>query len=172
MPPMPPETTSLPRSDPPKALVGRGRESFECPLHDSLAADVDPRSGGHLAVHDEAQPLQAIELLIIRPMPHQVRIRDQNARRFRMRAKNAHRLSGLHQQCFVIFELAQRPDNGMERRPIARGAARAAVDDQLVGFLGDLGIEIVHQHPQRGFLMPTLAGNLAPTRRANNRAHS
>ena len=30
---------------------GRGGESFESSLHDSLAADVDPRAGRHLAVH-------------------------------------------------------------------------------------------------------------------------
>ena len=44
--------------------------------------------------------------------------------------------------------------------------ARAAVDDQIVGPLGDLGIEIVHQHPQRGFLWPSLARQ----RRAAGRA--
>jgi hypothetical protein len=33
--------------------VGRGREGFESALHNSLAADVDPRAGGHLAVHGE-----------------------------------------------------------------------------------------------------------------------
>ena len=40
----------------------------------------------------------------------------------------------------------------------------AAVDDELVGALGDLGVEVVHQHPQRGFLGPALAGELAATR--------
>ena len=89
-----------------------------------------------------------------------------------MRAEDAHRLSGLHQQCFVVFELLQRSDDGVERRPIAGGAARSSVDDQLIGFLGNLGIQVVHQHPERSFLMPTFTGNFAPTRRANDRGHS
>ena len=52
----------------------------------------------------------------------------------------------------------QRPDDRVERRPVARRLARSAVDDEIVGPLGDLGIEIVHQHPQRGFLRPAFAG--------------
>ena len=46
--------------------------------------------------------------------------------------------------------------------------AGAAVDDQILGTLGDLGIEIVHQHPQRGFLRPALAGERRAARRAND----
>ena len=42
----------------------------------------------------------------------------------------------------------------------------AAVDDEIVGPLGDVGIEIVHQHPQRGFLRPSLARQRRAARRA------
>ena len=35
----------------------------------------------------------------------------------------------------------------------------AAVHDEIVGPLGDLGVEVVHQHAQRGFLLPALAGD-------------
>ncbi len=48
----------------------------------------------------------------------------------------------------------------VERLPAAGGAAGAAVDDEILGVLGDLGVEVVHQHPQRGFLLPALAGQL------------
>ncbi len=91
----------------------------------------------------------------------------QDARGFRMRAENADRLARLHQQRLVVFELAKGAHDGVKRRPIARGAASAAVDDQFVRLFGDLGIEVVHQHPQGGFLMPAFAGNFAPPRRAN-----
>ncbi len=57
----------------------------------------------------------------------------------------------------------------MKRRPVARGVPRAAVDDQLIGAFGDLRIEVVHQHPERAFLMPTLAGNVWPAGCSNNR---
>ena len=43
----------------------------------------------------------------------------------------------------------------------------AAVDDQFIRLLGNLGIEVVHQHPQRAFLLPAFAGNFAPPRRAD-----
>src|SRR5204863_7672070 len=45
------------------------------------------------------------------------------------------------------------------------GAARAAVDDEGVGVLRDLGIEVVHEHPQGGFLGPALAGQGRAVRR-------
>ena len=32
---------------------------------------------------------------------------------------------------------------------------------------GDLGVEIVHQHPKGGFLLPTLAGDFGPARSAH-----
>jgi hypothetical protein len=56
-----------------------------------------------------------------------------------------------------VLERAERADDGVERVPAARGLAGAAVDDEIVGALGHLGIEVVHQHPQRGLLGPALA---------------
>ena len=55
----------------------------------------------------------------------------------------------------------QGADDGVEARPVARGLAGAAVDDEIVGALGDLGIEVVHEHAQGGFLVPALAGDQA-----------
>ncbi|MGX1490734.1 hypothetical protein RKD41_002993 [Streptomyces tendae] len=39
--------------------------------------------------------------------------------------------------------------------PVPGGLAGAAVDDELVGVLGDLGVEVVLEHPQGGFLLPS-----------------
>ena len=91
----------------------------------------------------------------------------QHARRFGMRAEDAHRPPGLHQQRLIVVERFERPHDGVERRPIARGASRAAVDDQLVGLLGDLGVEVVMEHAQGGFLMPSLTGDGAAPGGAN-----
>ena len=44
--------------------------------------------------------------------------------------------------------------------PGAGGLAAAAVDDQVLGPLGDLGVEVVHEHAQGGLLEPALAGQL------------
>jgi hypothetical protein len=48
-----------------------------------------------------------------------------------------------------------------------RGATAAAVDDEVLRALGDLGIEVVVQHAKGGFLDPALAGDLGATRSAH-----
>ena len=45
----------------------------------------------------------------------------------------------------------------VEAAPVAGGLAGAAVDDQVVGALGDLGVEVVLQHPQRRLRLPAAA---------------
>ena len=50
--------------------------------------------------------------------------------------------------------------------PVARGLARSAVDDQVVGPLGHFGVEVVHQHAQSCFLLPAFAGPLRVPRGA------
>ncbi len=84
-----------------------------------------------------------------------------------MRAKNSDRLAGLHEERLVIFQRAKGSDDGMKTFPIARGFSGAAIDDEIVGALGNIGIEIVHQHAQRGFLLPTFAGKLRAAWRAD-----
>ena len=58
-------------------------------------------------------------------------------------------------------------DDGVERGPAAGGPAGAAVDDELVGTLGHLGIEVVHQHPQGGLLRPALTAEVGAARGAD-----
>ena len=82
-------------------------EGFKRALHDSLAADIDPRSGGHLAVHGQAEAFQSIEFRVVRPMANQVRIRDQYPGRFIVCPKFANRLSRLNEQRLIILEIAQ-----------------------------------------------------------------
>ena len=41
-------------------------------LNDALRADVDPRPGGHLAVHDEPQRLQLPEVIPVGPGRHEI----------------------------------------------------------------------------------------------------
>ena len=55
----------------------------------------------------------------------------------------------------------------MEAIPVARGAPRPAVNNQFLGLFGHFGVEVVHQHAQRRFLLPALAGNLLPPRRTH-----
>ena len=84
-----------------------------------------------------------------------------------MRAKHANWLAALHKQGFVgaqVFELAH---DGVETIPVARRLPRAAVHDEIGRTFGDVGVEIVHQHPQRRFLLPSLARDTAAARGAH-----
>src|SRR5207237_6579010 len=49
-----------------------------------------------------------------------------------------------------------------------RSPTRPAVNDELVRIFGDIGIEIIHQHPHCRFLMPAFAAHLAPARRVDD----
>ena len=62
----------------------------------------------------------------------------------------------------------ERGDDAVEALPVARGAADAAIDDELAGPLGNVRIEIVHQHPQRRFGQPALGVELRAARRPND----
>src|SRR5215471_2460821 len=79
-----------------EVFFSRRRESFERALHDSLAADVDPRASRHLTVHREAESLEPIELGIIVPLPDEIRVRDQDTRRFIMGFEFSNRLPRLN----------------------------------------------------------------------------
>ena len=129
-------------------------EGFIRALNDSLAADINPRPGGHLPIHHEAPPIEFVEMLPGRPMRHQVRIRDQHTRCIGMGAEHADRLAGLHQQSLVPVQPAQAGDDAVETVPIPRGPSDAAVHDQFLRPLRDLRVQIVHQHPQRRFGLP------------------
>src|SRR5262249_50806917 len=96
----------------------------------------------------------------------------QHPRRPLVRLQHAHRLARLDQQRLVVGQRLQRPHDRVVRRPVARRLARAAVDHELLGVLGNLGVEVVLQHPQRGFLRPIPAGQLSTARRANGRLHA
>ena len=143
-------------------------EGFVGALNDALAADIDPRAGRHLAVHHQALAIEFVEMLPGRPVRHQVGVGDQHARRIGVGPEDADRLARLDEQRLVALQPAQRLDDAVERLPVARGAADAAIDHQLAGPLGDVGIEVVHQHAQRRLGQPALGGKLAAARRAHH----
>ena len=145
-------------------LTSRLDEGLVGALHDALRADVDPGAGRHLAVHHQPLGIELVEVLPVGPLRHQVGVGDQNARRVLVRPEHADRLARLNQQCLVVTEAFQRGDDGVEALPVASGAADAAVDDQFLGILGNVGIEIVHQHAQRGFGQPASGGERRATR--------
>ena len=141
-------------------LLAGGREGLVGALEDALRADVDPDAGGHLPVHRQAQGVQAPELVPVGPVGHQVGVGDEHPWGHLVGLEDAHGLAALHEQRLVVLEAAQGGDDGVEARPVARRLAGAAVDDELLRRLGDLGVEIVHEHAQGGFLLPALAADL------------
>ena len=122
------------------------REGLVGALHDALRADVDPRARSHLAVHHQAPAVELVEMVKRRPVRHEVRVRDQHAWGVRVRAKHADRFTGLHAQRLIGFKRGEGCDDAIKTLPIARGAADAAIDHELVRPLGHFGVEVVHQH--------------------------
>jgi hypothetical protein len=49
-------------------------------------------------------------------------------------------------QRLVVVQALQSAHDGPEALPVAGGLAGAAVDDEVFGALGDLGVEVVHEH--------------------------
>ena len=139
---------------PAEALGGYRGERLVGALQDALAADVDPGAGGHLAVHGQPERLEPAELLPVGPVADQVGVGEQHPRRPLVGGQDADRLAGLHQQRLVGLQGPQGPDDRVVRRPVAGGLAGAAVDHEPVGMLGDIGIEVVLEHAQRGLLRP------------------
>ena len=84
-----------------------------------------------------------------------------------MGAEHADRLPGLHEQGLVRFEPSERREDAVEGVPRARRASGAAVHDEIVGPLRDVGIEVVLEHPERRLLGPPEAVE----RRAAGGAH-
>ena len=142
-------------------------EGLEGALHDALGADVDPGAGGHLAVHHQALAIELAEVRPGGPVRHQVGVGDQHARRVGVGAEDADGLAGLDEEGLVGLERLQGGDDAVEVVPGAGGAADAAVDDELVRVLGDVRVEVVHQHPHRRLGQPGLGGDLGACRRVD-----
>ncbi len=145
-------------------LVSHREEGLVGALHDPLGADIDPRTRSHLAVHHQALLIELVEVLPVGPVRHQIGVGDQHPRRILVGLEHPDRLAGLHQQGLILLEPGQHLDDLIKAGPVAGGAANPAIDHQRLGMLGHLGIQIVHQHPQRRLGEPALGGQFSATR--------
>ncbi len=150
-----------------EVLVRDREERFIGALNDALAADVDPAAGRHLAVHHQALAIELVEVIPVRPVRHEVRVREQHARRILVRAEHTDRLARLDQQRLVLLEILQRREDLVVAFPVACRAADAAVHDERMRMLGDFRVEVVLDHPVGRFGQPGLADFLAAARRAD-----
>src|SRR5881296_2956217 len=147
---------------PAKMLSRACRERLVRPLDDPLRSDVRPSAGGHLPVHREAQLLELVERLPVRPLRHEVGVRDQDPWSIAVRLEDRHRLPTLHDEGLVVAEGPERLDDPMEGVPVPRGLAGAPVDDEIVRLLRVL--KVVLEHPEDGLLPPALAPQRWPAR--------
>src|SRR5438093_1194456 len=138
------------------------RERLVRPLDDPLGPDVRPSAGRHLPVHREAQLLELVERLPVRPLRDEVGVRDQDPWSIAVRLEDRHRLAALHDEGLVVAEGLERLDDPMECLPVPRGLAGAPVDDEIVRLLRVF--EIVLEHPEDGLLPPALAPQRWPAR--------
>ena len=137
-----------------EVLLARRSERLVRALEDSLGADVDPATGCHLAEHREPQRLEPSELVPRGPARNEQGVRDEDAGRRLGRAEHGHRLAALHEKGLVGPQAEKRSDDLFQRSVASRGTSGSAVDDESLGMLGDLGVEIVEQHPQRCLRLP------------------
>src|SRR5690606_16018003 len=108
------------------------------------------------------------EVLPVRPVRDEIAVRDEDTRCVLMGTENTDRLAGLDEQRLVGIEVAQGGDDAVERIPAPGGLADAAVDDEVIRALGDIGNGIVHHAPQRSVGKPALRWNLGAARRADS----
>ena len=121
-----------------RELVGHGGEGLEGALEDPLGADVDPRAGGHLAVHRQPELLEPPELLPVGPVADQVGVGDQHARRPLVGPEDTDRLAALDEHRLVVGRAwsacgrarrrtpsCARPCRSRRRRRAPRGSRRS-----------------------------------------------
>ena len=74
-----------------------------------------------------------------------------------MRPEHADRLARLNEQGLVRCEPFELGDDHVERLPIACRTGCAAVDDEVVRALGDIGVEVVHETSEDPLGLPAAA---------------
>ena len=145
-------------------LLGKSNERLIGALEDALSPDVDPRPSRHLAVHHQPGVLELPEVLPRTPIGNEVAVGKQHPGRHLMGAESTYRLPRLHQQGLIVLQILEVAHNGVEGIPGSGRFPPAAVDNQLIRVLGDLGIEVIHQAAKRRLLQPTLGAKLGTTR--------
>jgi hypothetical protein len=82
--------------------------------------------------------------------------------------KDSDGFAGLDEERIFRAEAFQFINDGVKAFPVSRGAANATIDDEVLGALGDFGIEVVHETAESGFLLPAFAAEGVAARGAND----
>lgn len=136
-------------------------------LLDAFRADIDPVACRHLPIHHQTLVVEFVEVLPVRPLRHEIRIRERHAQGVRMRLELADRLARLDQPRLVVVQFPERGEDRTEAFLVARRAADSTVDDEVFLALTDIRVEVVLDHPERRFGEPALARLRDAARRAH-----
>ena len=161
------------RSAEPKCCLARGGERLVRALEDPLGADVDPAARPSSGRTSSARAPRAGGT---RPRsPSAARAASSRSARAARRACVRKTPTGLPLWTSSVSSSPSRSSV----RTIAFSASwlraalpGAAVDDQLLGMLGDLGVEVVEQHPQRRLGLPRARVQLASRAARGSRERS
>ena len=160
IPPRPAVSTSRPANVPPKCCAASSAKRLVGSLQDPLGPDVDPGARRHLAVHRQAGRLELARMSPSRPTSGtSIALEIRTRGRIGWVRKTPTGLPDWIRSVSSSSSARRVRDDRVEALPLPGGLAGAAVDDQLLGPLGHLRVEVVHQHPQGGLLRPALAGD-------------
>jgi hypothetical protein len=149
------------RRDCAKRLVGEAENP--------LGADVEPAGRRHLAIHREADVLQAAKRILVRPRGDDHRRRDEHARGVLVGRDHSDRLPRLNEQSLIRPQLLEGRDDLRESLVTSRRPSASPVHDERLGVLGNGRIEVVEETAKRTFLLPTAAAEVEPPGRAAKR---
>ncbi len=100
----------------------------------------------------------------IGPVRYEIRVRNQHTGCVFVRLKYPDRFTGLHEESLVVVEVFKRCHDPVEIIPRARSPADAAINHQLMGTFGNIGMQVVHQHPHRCLGHPAFCADLGTGR--------
>src|SRR5699024_10090717 len=103
-----------------KTFAGNSGKRFKGALQNALRTDVDPRAGGHLPVHHEPLSFEFAKLGPRRPISDKVGVCEEDSGSPLVRAEHSDGFTRLHKQGFVVSEVAEGVNDGVERFPASR----------------------------------------------------
>ncbi len=142
-------------------------EGFIGALQDALGSDVDPGTSSHLAIHGQAFCLELAELWPSCPVAHQVGVSNEDTWCPLVRAEDTYGFARLHQKSLIGFQRLQGAHDGVVCFPGAGSFTCAAINNKLLWVLGNLRVEVVHEHAHGRFGLPVLGSQLVSACGAN-----
>ena len=132
------------------------------PLQNPLRTDVDPRASGHLSVHGEPHLFELAELFPGCPVRDEERVGDQDTRGVFVSLEHPDRATGLNEERLIVLQFFQGTEDKVKILPRSRRLPGPPVYDEVGRVSGNLGVEVVLDHPPRRLLQPPLAVKARP----------